>query len=293
MLLLERLFEPRPQRHDLAHVDLVEGRQHGGGVLRFLEAARDGLAQPRHAHALLALGVGGWRGRARLRGGWSGSRSRSSRGRCRGGRQSSGRRRRIGDDGQHVALQQLTANAGALNGGRVDAVRGGDLGRGGRWRHRRTRGRSGGFRRCGRGCGRGAGRGGRLTITLRRGRRRNRRSGREEQPTPTVSPSLAAISASTPDEGALTSRVTLSVSSSTSGSSALTASPVLNQRPIVASLTDSPRVGTRISIVISVTPRHAENDPARCVRKPRAPETYSENDSSGPACAVNCHRPHP
>ena len=36
------------QRHHRAHVDLVEGREHGGGVLRLLQAPRDGLAQPRH-----------------------------------------------------------------------------------------------------------------------------------------------------------------------------------------------------------------------------------------------------
>src|SRR5215212_758343 len=69
----------------------------------------------------------------------------------------------------------------------------------------------------------------------------------------TVSPSLAAMSPSVPAAGALTSSVTLSVSSSTSGSSALTASPgFLNQRPIVASLTDSPRVGTRISVAMAI-----------------------------------------
>src|SRR5438477_13103286 len=45
--------------------------------------------------------------------------------------------------------------------------------------------------------------------------------------------------------------VTLSVSSSTSGSSTATASPAfLNQRPMVASVTDSPSVGTRISAMI-------------------------------------------
>ena len=52
--------------------------------------------------------------------------------------------------------------------------------------------------------------------------------------------------------GAGTSTVTLSVSSSTSGSSALTASPsFLNHLPIVASVTDSPSVGTRISFAIA------------------------------------------
>src|ERR1700742_2569067 len=69
-------------------------------------------------------------------------------------------------------------------------------------------------------------------------------------PTATVSPSLAAISLSTPADGAGTSMVTLSVSSSTNGSSTATASPAfLNQRPIVASVTDSPSVGTRISVM--------------------------------------------
>src|SRR5437016_4148987 len=70
-------------------------------------------------------------------------------------------------------------------------------------------------------------------------------------PTATVSPSFAAISPSTPADGAGTSMVTLSVSSSTKGSSTATASPAfLNQRPIVASVTDSPSVGTRISVMI-------------------------------------------
>src|SRR6202166_3586459 len=69
-------------------------------------------------------------------------------------------------------------------------------------------------------------------------------------PTATVSPSLAAISLNVPAEGAGTSIVTLSVSSSTNGSSTATASPAfLNQRPMVASVTDSPSVGTRISVI--------------------------------------------
>ena len=72
-------------------------------------------------------------------------------------------------------------------------------------------------------------------------------------PTATVSPSLAAISDSTPAAGAGTSIVTLSVSSSTTGSSAATASPArLNHLPMVASVTDSPRVGTRISAMCSL-----------------------------------------
>src|SRR5271169_4414003 len=70
-------------------------------------------------------------------------------------------------------------------------------------------------------------------------------------PTATVSPSLATISPSVPAEGAGTSMVTLSVSSSTNGSSTATASPAfLNQRPMVASVTDSPSAGTRISVMM-------------------------------------------
>src|SRR5499427_1768029 len=69
-------------------------------------------------------------------------------------------------------------------------------------------------------------------------------------PTATVSPSLAAISASTPAAGAGTSIVTLSVSSSTRGSSTATGSPgFLNHFPMVASVTDSPSAGTRISAI--------------------------------------------
>src|SRR5216683_1513557 len=73
-------------------------------------------------------------------------------------------------------------------------------------------------------------------------------------PTATVWPSLATISPSVPAEGAGTSIVTLSVSSSTNGSSTATASPAfLNHRPMVASVTDSPSVGTRISVMVSFT----------------------------------------
>ena len=60
------------------------------------------------------------------------------------------------------------------------------------------------------------------------------------------------MSLSTPAAGAGTSMVTLSVSSSTSGSSTATASPgCLNHLPMVASVTDSPSVGTRISAMVS------------------------------------------
>src|SRR6185437_14650817 len=72
-------------------------------------------------------------------------------------------------------------------------------------------------------------------------------------PTATVSPSLATISPSVPADGAGTSMVTLSVSNSTSGSSTATASPgFLNHFPMVASVTDSPSVGTRISAMVII-----------------------------------------
>ena len=68
VLLLEQLLVLVAHVHHRAHVDLVEGRQHGGGVLRLLQPPRDGLAQPRHLHALLARGVVGRRRRAHLHG---------------------------------------------------------------------------------------------------------------------------------------------------------------------------------------------------------------------------------
>ncbi len=64
-----------------------------------------------------------------------------------------------------------------------------------------------------------------------------------------MAPVSTPMAESTPAVGALTSSVTLSVSSSTSGSSALTASPgFLNHLATVASLTDSPSVGTLMSV---------------------------------------------
>ena len=61
VLLLEEILVFRALRDQRRHVDLVEGREHGGDALRLLEPARDGLAQPRHLHALLARGVVGRR----------------------------------------------------------------------------------------------------------------------------------------------------------------------------------------------------------------------------------------
>ncbi len=69
--------------------------------------------------------------------------------------------------------------------------------------------------------------------------------------TSTVSPVSTVISARTPAAGDGSSIVTLSVSSSTRGSSTATASPAcLNHWITSASVTDSPSVGTRISVLI-------------------------------------------
>ena len=97
-------------------------------------------------------------------------------------------------------------------------------------------------------------------------------------PRPTVSPSFADISESVPAAGAGTSTVTLSVSSSTSGSSAAMASPTfLNHLPMVASVTDSPRVGTRISVAMVFI---------RCfsIRFDHSPSASSRSDSSCARC---------
>src|SRR5690606_16633205 len=56
MLLLEEVLVLRAQRHDIRHVHLVEGGEHGSGVLRILEARCDGLAQARHPHTLFKIG---------------------------------------------------------------------------------------------------------------------------------------------------------------------------------------------------------------------------------------------
>ena len=146
MLLLEDVLVAGAQGHHFAHVDLVEGRQHGGGVLGVLEAARDGLAQLGHAHALFAHAVIGGRGNA-------GDDGRQRRG--------DGDHRASGHGGEHVALEHLAALArtGDVSGGQV--VVSGDLRCGGRRRHGGSRlrgGRSSGSGgRLRRGCSHGSG----------------------------------------------------------------------------------------------------------------------------------------
>src|SRR4051794_16214717 len=110
-------------------------------------------------------------------------------------------------------------------------------------------------------------------------------------PTATVSPSFATISPSVPAEGAGTSIVTLSVSSSTKGSSTATASPAfLNQRPMVASVTDSPSVGTRISVMVSSL-RNPWNGGADGLSSSESVAVGDENNGAGAGCPVDAEHP--
>ena len=87
-------------------------------------------------------------------------------------------------------------------------------------------------------------------------------------PTFTVSPSCTAICSRTPLDGEGTSTFTLSVSSSTIGSSAETFSPLLlSHFETVASVTDSPNVGTIIlsDIYFSTTFSNISFCCARCL----------------------------
>ena len=240
------------QRHHCAHVDLVEGREHGGGVLRVLQAARDGLAQPRHLHALFARGVVRRRRRAHLHGG---GRLRNRR-RLRGGAL---------DRRHHVALGDAAVLAGARHGRRdrrrfrppscaptaPPACRPRALARwlGAGFGRRGRRGFAGfGLPAPGLAGRRRAG----AFLDLRRAARRPRRSRRpwprcrrarrRPAPAPRWSPCRfrARPAARRPRP----------------------ASPgFLNHLPMVASVTDSPRVGTRISAMIDpafVSPAHPE-----------------------------------
>ena len=75
-------------------------------------------------------------------------------------------------------------------------------------------------------------------------------------PTCTVAPAWTEMDSSAPAAGAGTSTVTLSVSSSRTGSSRATLSPsFLNQRATVASVTDSPMAGTLIWMLIRFSPK--------------------------------------
>ena len=51
MLFFKHIFELIAHGHYFCHVHFIESRQHGSGVLRIFQSARDGLAKPRHLHA--------------------------------------------------------------------------------------------------------------------------------------------------------------------------------------------------------------------------------------------------
>ena len=139
MLLLEQPLVAVPHLHDRRHVHLVEGGEHGGGVLRFLEAARDGLAQLGHAHALLAGFGGGSVGARRGRGRWGGLRLRES--------DAGDRRGAAFDHREHVALGHAAFLARAGDGRRVDPLLLGDAADGRRQRIGVRRAGRGGLRR--------------------------------------------------------------------------------------------------------------------------------------------------
>mmetsp|Transcript_8427 Transcript_8427/g.18508 ORF Transcript_8427/g.18508 Transcript_8427/m.18508 type:complete len:214 (-) Transcript_8427:552-1193(-) len=92
MQLLELPLVLVAQSDQRPHVHLLEGGQHGGGVLGLLEALRDPLPHAGHLHASLGTVAGRHHWRGRGLGGWCGSLHRGSRGLrgccggCRGGR---------------------------------------------------------------------------------------------------------------------------------------------------------------------------------------------------------------
>src|SRR5690606_32271511 len=136
VLLLKELLVLVAQVHHRLHVHLVEGGEHGGSVLRILEAAGDGLAQARHLHALFANRIIG--------------RARSARGcgLCSRGRSGSGGSRGLGQGGKHVFLEHLTGLARTGDGAGIKTLFIDQLlGRGGR----STIG-GGGSLRCGSRC---------------------------------------------------------------------------------------------------------------------------------------------
>ncbi len=104
-------------------------------------------------------------------------------------------------------------------------------------------------------------------------------------PTSTVSPALAVISIILPAAGAGTSTDTLSVSSSSSGSSAETLSPsLLYHCATVASVTDSPRVGTRISVLMGYVIGCLLRSGCECGRKHRRPAQEQGAHPRAPLC---------
>src|ERR1700738_4986555 len=102
MLMFERVLVTCAHGHDFGHIGLVERRQHGGGILRVLEPPRDGLTQPRHRHALLAILLCG--------------------GRWRRWRRSGGGGRWLSNEIENIPFEDLTVLAGSLHGDRIEAM---------------------------------------------------------------------------------------------------------------------------------------------------------------------------
>jgi hypothetical protein len=122
--------------HDRAHVHLVEGGEHGGGVLGLDQAGGDALTHGRHLFTACAAGSGS---------GGSGS----------GGRRSGPVLVGL-DEGEHILFADATTRAGPRDGAQVDMVVFGEFageGRGLVVTTAVTRGRAGRFRDRGRSRG--------------------------------------------------------------------------------------------------------------------------------------------
>ena len=230
------------------HVHLVEGGEHGGGVLRLDQSAGDRGAALGHALARLRLRSPA---RARRRAAVPGARGRrvaapaSVRAgvtplvpvrRCRAARRHHVLRH-ARPDRWHATLElrRRASSATLLRRRRGPRVGGGSLACRGAGSRRLRRA----WRRVRRACGgrRVAG-----AAAVDRARRALRRPSRPRLP-------ACSIDASTPARSALTSRSIFSVSSSTSGSPALTLSPCFfSHFATRASTTDSPSSGTTIFI---------------------------------------------
>ena len=224
--------------HQLGHVHLVEGGQHGRGALRLDEVAGDRQAALRHAHAFFGCGC-----RARAAGAAAATGAAACDGLARRGERRRERARGAAASPRPRRRAACTRPASPLP---CDACCHVDL-------HRRCRRPCGRRRRApsailravgGRATagvlasGGAAWRGGcaapaRRPRGLPPARRRRRGAGLDRRastsPTFTSSPSWCTICASTPACSALTSRSIFSVSSSTRGSPAATASPSLLQ----------------------------------------------------------------
>src|SRR5579883_2285536 len=229
VLLLEAVAIALTERHHSRHVRLVEGGEHGSRVLGFLQALGDPLAEPRHVHALLP--------RAELAGRPCRLRPR----RLRGGR---GLRRPALDRSHHVGLSGASVLASGFDLPRRESALGASLRAAGPERSSAL-----GAAGCGTAPGAGFAAGaaaavGAISFTAPS-------IVPSTPPTLTFAPSGTRISESTPAAVAFTSSVTLSVSSSMTGSSTATVSPIfLSHFATVASVTDSPSAGTLISVAI-------------------------------------------